>query len=135
MLRRREVQLVCGECHAVFATVCLRPLALGMDVHSTVTGSVLMPRTGYSVTQETRYRLARAEAAGAHDLASSLELNSARAMADYLNRYLGETVYEMHCHCRRRYVRTTPDLQRGALATKGRRLTLSSRTATWPPAG
>jgi hypothetical protein len=133
MLRRREVQLVCGACRQVFATVCIRPLALGMDVHSTVTGGVLMPRPGYSVTEETRHRLARAEAAGAWDDASSTELNSARGMADYLNRYLGETVYDMNCHCQRRYVRTTPDLRRGAVAAKTRKLTLSTRTATWPP--
>jgi hypothetical protein len=117
----------------VFATVRIRPLALGMDVHSAVTGGVLMPRTGYSVTEETRHRLARAEAVVAWDDASVVELNSARAMADYLNRYLGETVYDMNCHCHRRYVRTTPDLHRGAVATKGHTLTLSTSTATWPP--
>lgn len=133
MLRRREVHLVCGECRMIFAIVRIRPLALGMDVHSTVTGAVLMPRTGYSVTEETRHRLARAEAVGPRDRASTLELTSARAMADYLNRYLGDTVYDMSCHCHRRYVRTTPDLHRGAIASRDQRLTLSTRTATWPP--
>lgn len=133
MLRRREVHLVCGACRKVFATVRIRPLALGMDVHSEVTGGVLMPRPGYSVTEETRHRLARAEATPAWDEATVTELNSARAMADYLNRYLGQTVYDMNCHCNRRYVRTTPDLHRGATAAKTHTLTLSTRTATWPP--
>lgn len=133
MLRRREIHLVCGACHQIFAIVRIRPLALGMDVHSTVTGGVLMPRPGYSVTEETRHRLARAEAVGPRDTASTEELTSARAMADYLNRYLGQTVYDMNCHCHRRYVRTTPDLHRGATASRNHRLTLSINTATWPP--
>lgn len=126
----RDVELVCGACEAIFARLHLRPLALGMVVRD-ITGDVmLMPRPGYSINEEARQRVARATREGTPD-----ELAAARDVADYLRRHGGEIVYDLTCRCRRRYVRTSPDLYRQARATKGRWLTLSPGTATWPPPG
>jgi hypothetical protein len=135
VLRGREVELVCGACEAVFAKVRVRPLALGMDVHSIVTGAVTMPRPGYSIDKEAGQRLARAEAAGVDDAPTRDELDSARSVVDYLRRHGGDIVYDLGCRCRRRYVRTSPDLYRGVVGTKGRWLTMYPGTATWGPPG
>jgi hypothetical protein len=130
MLKARDVELVCGVCTAVFARVHVRPLALGMDVHSIITGGVIMPRPGYSVNEEARQRLARAEKAG---VAVPGELDGARDVADYLRRHGGDIVYDLTCRCKRRYIRTSPDLHRVVVGTKGRWVTLSPGTATWAP--
>jgi hypothetical protein len=130
VLKGREVELVCGACEGAFARVRVRPLALGMDVHSLITGGVTMPRPGFSVNEEARQRLSKAELVGAGS-----ELDSARSVVAYLRRTGGDIVYDMGCWCRRRYVRTSPHLYREVSATKGRWLTLSPGTATWPPSG
>lgn len=128
MLKGRQVELVCGACEGVFARVHVRPLALGMDVHSIITGAVLMPRPGYSINEEARQRLARAERSEARG-----ELDAAWGVAHYLRRQGGDIVYDLSCWCHRRYVRTSPDLYRAIRGTKGQWLTLSPGTATWPP--
>ena len=137
MLKARDVELVCGACEGVFARVHVRPVALGMDVHSIITGAVLMPRPGYTINEEARQRLAKAEqAAGAGDVDARRELDAAWGVAQYLRRQgsdIGDIVYDLRCWCRRRYVRTSPDLYRAVRVTKGRWLTLSPATATWPP--
>jgi hypothetical protein len=133
MRNGREVGLVCGACEAVFASVRVRPLALGMNVHSILTGAVTMPRPGYSINEEARQRLARAEQADVGDTRTRTELDSARSVASYLQRHGGDIVYDLTCRCRRRYVRTSPDLHREIVGTKGRWLTMSPNTATWPP--
>ncbi|HEX9337370.1 MAG TPA: hypothetical protein VF892_15855 [Pseudonocardiaceae bacterium] len=136
MATGRDVNLVCGACESVFATVHVRPLALGMVVHSIINGAMLMPRPGYSVNEEARQRLNRAEAAIVRgDPRVRDELDNARAVSDYLRRHGGDIVYDLTCRCRRRYVRTSPDLHREVRGTKGRWLRLSPGTATWlPPA-
>jgi hypothetical protein len=128
MLKGRDVELVCGACGAFFARVHVRPLALGMDVRSHVTNGPLMPRPGYSINEEARQRLARAERG-----ADLLELEGAREVATYLRLRGGDIVYDMRCRCGRRYVRTSPDLHRGISGTKGTWLTLSPGMATWAP--
>jgi hypothetical protein len=137
MATGRDVQLVCGACEAVFATVHVRPLALGMVLHSVMNGAMLMPRPGYSINEEARQRLVRAEkAVAAGDLRARAELENARAVSEYLRRHGSDIVYDLTCRCQRRYVRTSPDLHRGIRATKGRWLRMSPGTATWlPPAG
>jgi hypothetical protein len=134
VLKGRDVELVCGACEGVFARVHVRPVALGMDVHSIITGAVLMPRPGYSINEEARQRLAKAErAADNGDADVRRELDAAWGVAQYLRRQGGDIVYDLSCWCRRRYVRTSPDLYRAIRITKGRWLTLSPATATWPP--
>ena len=135
MFKGRNVDLVCGACEAVFARVRARALARGMDVHSLLTGAVLMPRPGYSVNEEARQRLARAEAAGADTTPARVELDSARGVVGYLRRQGGDIVYDLACRCGRRYVRTSPDLYREIVGVHGTWLTLSPGTATWPPSG
>ena len=134
MLTGRDVELVCGVCGAAFARVHVRPLALGMVVDSILTGAMLMPRPGYSINEEARQRLNRAKAAvEAGDTRANDELNNARQVSDYLRSHGGDIVYDLTCRCRRRYVRTSPDLHREIRATKGRWLRLSPGTATWLP--
>jgi hypothetical protein len=134
MLTGRDVELVCGACESVFARVHIRPLALGMVVDSILTGAMLMPRPGYSINEEARQRLVRAKAAvDAGDARANDELNNARAVSDYLRSHGGEIVYDLTCRCRRRYVRTSPDLHRDVRGTRGRWLRLSPGTATWLP--
>lgn len=137
VLKARDVELVCGACEGVFARVHIRPAALGMDVHSIITGAVLMPRPSYTINEEARQRLARAErATDTGDSAAHLELDAAWGVAQYLRRQGvmgGDIVYDLKCWCRRRYVRTSPDLRRAVRVTRGRWLTLSPGTATWPP--
>ncbi|HEX5117451.1 MAG TPA: hypothetical protein VFW65_19850 [Pseudonocardiaceae bacterium] len=134
MLKGRDVELVCGACEGVFARVHVRPVALGMDVHSIITGAVLMPRPGYSINEEARQRLAKAErATDKGDSDARGELDAAWGVAQYLRRQGGDIVYDLSCWCRRRYVRTSPDLYRAVRVTKGHWLTLSPATATWPP--
>jgi hypothetical protein len=128
VLKGRDVQLVCGACEAVFADVHVRRLALGMDVHSTISGAVLMPRPGYSINQEAAQRLAAAEASGVRE-----DIDGARGVSDYLRKHGGDIVFDLTCRCGRRYVRTSPDLYRQVLAVRGRWLTLSPGTATWAP--
>jgi hypothetical protein len=133
VLRGREVELVCGACEAVFANVRIRPLALGMAVHSLVIDTPIMPRPGYSINEEARQRLERAEAVGAADTRTRDQRDSARAVVEYLRRHGGDIVYDMSCRCRRRYVRTSPELFREINGVRGRWLTLSPGTASWPP--
>jgi hypothetical protein len=121
------VQLVCGACEAVFADVRVRRLASGMDVHSTITGAVLMPRPGYSINQEAAQRLAAAKASGVRE-----DIDAARGVSDYLRAHGGDIVYDLTCRCGRRYVRTSPDLYQQVLGVRGRWLTLSPAIATWP---
>jgi hypothetical protein len=128
VLRGRDVELVCGACEAVFANVGIRRLAMGMNVHSAITGAVLMPRPGYSVNEEAGQRLARAEASGA-----GAELDGARGVVDYLRLHGGDIVFDLSCRCLRRYVRTSPDLYREILGVRGRWLTLSPGRAAWAP--
>jgi hypothetical protein len=122
------VQLVCGACEVVFADVHVRRLALGMDLVSTITGAVLMPRPGYSINQEADQRLTSAEISGVSE-----DIDAARGVVDYLRQRGGDIVFDLNCRCGRRYVRTSPDLYRQALAVRGRWLTLSPGTATWTP--
>jgi hypothetical protein len=132
----RDVDLVCGVCDAVFARVHVRPLALGMVVNSLITGGMLMPRPGYSINEEARQRLVKAKAAAdgdAGDIRAHDELECARSVSDYLRSHGGDIVYDLTCRCRRRYVRTSPDLHREVRGTKGRWLRLSPGTATWLP--
>jgi hypothetical protein len=133
VVRGRDVELVCGACEAVFARARIRPLALGIRVHSLITEAMLMPRPGYSVNEEARQRLARAEAVGAVDARSRSELEAARDVLDYLRRHGGDIVYDLTCRCRRRYLRTSPRLYRDITNVQGRWLTLSPGTASWPP--
>src|SRR5690348_6300276 len=109
MLSGRDVELVCGACESVFAQVHVRPLALGMVVESIITGGMLMPRPGYSVNEEARQRVNRAQAAvDAGDPLGGYELQAASAVANYLRNHGGDIVYDLTCRCRRRYVRTSP---------------------------
>jgi hypothetical protein len=124
----RDVELVCGACEAVFAHVRVRRLAMGMDVHSTLTGAVLMPRPGYSINEEAKQALARAAASGV-----GAELDGARGVVDYLRKHGGDIVYDLTCRCARRYVRTSPELYKAVLGVQGAWLTLSPGTATWAP--
>ncbi|HEX5407041.1 MAG TPA: hypothetical protein VFX16_32600 [Pseudonocardiaceae bacterium] len=130
MLRGRDVELVCGACEAVFAGVHVRSLARGMDVRSLVTFSALLPRAGYSVNEEARQRLARAEVHG-----TRVEIESARGVVSYLRECSGDIVYDLTCRCLRRYVRTSSEFFREIGAARGRWLTLSPGTASWPPPG
>jgi hypothetical protein len=133
VLKGREVDLVCGACEAVFANVRIRPLARGMDVRSLITEAAIMPRPGYSINEEARQRLARAEQIGARDTGARDQLDSARAVLEYLRKHGGDIVYDLTCRCRRRYVRTSPELYRAINGVQGKWLTLSPGTASWPP--
>lgn len=124
----RDVELVCGACEAVFARVHVKPLALGMSVYDLVTDMPVLPRPGYSINEEARQKLVRAEADG-----TPAELEAAHAVVDYLYRHGGEIVYDMECRCHRRHVRTSPDLHRLVRGSKGRWLTLAPGTASWAP--
>jgi hypothetical protein len=133
VVKGREVQLVCGACEAVFASARLRPLALGMTVRSLIHDTQIMPRPGYSINEEARQRLAAAEAVGSGDTRARDQLDSARGVVEYLRRHGGEIVYDLTCRCRRRYVRTSPELYRDVNGVRGQWLTLSPGVATWPP--
>lgn len=134
MFAGRDVELVCGGCEVVFAQVHVRPLALGMVVESILTGGMIMPRPGYSVNEEARQRVNRAQAAiDAGDPLAGYDMQAARSVATYLRNHGGDIVYDLTCRCRRRYVRTSPHLYKEIRATKGRWLRLSPGTATWLP--
>ncbi|HEY4460510.1 MAG TPA: hypothetical protein VGN81_39795 [Pseudonocardiaceae bacterium] len=124
--RARDVELRCGECETAFARVHIRAVYPTLHVRPLDSDASLMPRPGYSINEEGRQRLERAAQSG-----DPLRIGSERRVFQYLQSVAGEIVYDLHCSCGLRYVRSTPDLRRQVLKTEGPCATLSPNVATW----
>lgn len=125
-LRGRDVELRCGQCEAIFARVHVGAVYRTLDVRMIDTGAPIMPRPGYSVNEEARQRMARAEQSGDREL-----IEAQHRVGAYLRRVAGEIIYDLACRCGLRYVRSSPDLSREIRTTQGRWVTLSPSIATW----
>jgi hypothetical protein len=124
--RSRQVDLRCGQCEAIFAHVRVSAVYRILHLRTVDTDAQIMPRPGYSVNEESRQRSARAEQSGDPAL-----IESERRVADYLRRVAGEIIYDLRCRCGLRYLRSSPELTKQILRTKGQWVTLSPNIATW----
>ena len=124
--RGRDVELRCGECAAIFARVHVSAIYRMLHARRIDSEAQIMPRPGYSINEESRQRIVRAEQSQDQTL-----LDSERRAAAYLHSVAGEIVYDLSCQCGLRYLRSSPDLAKQILKTKGRWVTLSPGIATW----
>ncbi len=124
--RGREVELRCGECETIFARVHVSAIYRVLHARRIDNDARVMPRPGYSINEESRQRLARAEQSD-----DQTQLDLERQVAAYLHHVAGEIVYDLRCPCGLRYVRSSPDLTKQILKTQGRWVTLAPGLATW----